>query len=294
MRLGDIADVRDAFQNTDLILRHQGLPALFVEVYRAEGEQVMDVAEAVHEHTANVIVPFLPDGVGITIWNDDSQTYFERVDILVRNGLPGILLVFIALALFLEIRLALWVVVGLITSGIGALAVMLSLDLAINTISLFAFVLAIGIIVDDAIVVAEHIHYERKRGVPGLVAAIRGTRRIKKALIFAVLTSVAAFTPLLFIPGGNGEVWAALPVIIIGMLLISLTESLLILPNHLSHLHGPEWAPANMADRFFSSIRDSVDRGLNRFLAGPMDRALRFATNHPAVVLAGSGAPGSG
>lgn len=201
MRLGDIADVRDAFQNTDLILRHQGLPALFVEVYRAEGEQVMDVAEAVHEHTANVIVPFLPDGVGITIWNDDPQTYFERVDILVRNGLPGILLVFIALALFLEIRLALWVVVGLITSGIGALAVMLSLDLAINIISLFAFVLAIGIIVDDAIVVTEHIHYERKRGVRGLVAAIRGTRRIKKALIFAVLTSVAAFTPLLFIPG---------------------------------------------------------------------------------------------
>ena len=217
--------MRDAFQNTDLILRHQGLPALFVEVYRAGGEQVMDVAEAVHEHTANVIVPFLPDGVGITIWNDDSQTYFERVDILVRNGLMGLILVFIALALFLEIRLALWVVVGLITSGIGALAVMLLLDLAINTISLFAFVLAIGII---------------------------------------------------------------------GMLLISLTESLLILPNHLSHLHGPEWAPANMADRFFSSIRDSVDRGLNRFLAGPMDRALRFATNHPAVVLAGSGAPGSG
>ncbi len=288
VRLGDIADVRDAFQNTDLILRHQGLPALFVEVYRAEGEQVMDVAEAVHEHTANVIVPSLPDGVGITIWNDDSQTYFERVDILVRNGLLGLLLVFIALALFLEIRLALWVVVGLITSGIGALAVMLSLGLAINTISLFAFVLAIGIIVDDAIVVAEHIHYERKRGVPGLVAAIRGTRRIKKALTFAVLTSVAAFTPLLFIPGGNGEVWAALPVIIIGMLLISLVESLFILPNHLSHLHGPEWKPSNVVDRFFSSIRDSVDRWLNRFLAGPMDRALRFATNHPAVVVAGS------
>ena len=287
VRLGDIAAVRDAFQNTDLILRHQGRPAVFVEVYRAEGEQVMDVAEAVHEHIANVIVPSLPDGVGITIWNDDSQTYSERADILLRNGLMGIILVFISLALFLEIRLALWVVAGLITSGIGALAVMLALDLAINTISLFAFVLAIGIIVDDAIVVAEHIHYERNRGVPGVVAAIRGTRRIKKALIFAVLTSVAAFTPLLFIPGGIGEVWSALPVIVIGMLLISLVEALLILPNHLSHLHGPEWKPSNLVDRFFASIRDFVDRWLNRFLDGPLDGALRFSTNHPGIVVSG-------
>ena len=167
VRLGEIATVRDTFQNTDLILRHQGQPAVFVEIFRAEGEQVMDVADAVHEHTANVIAPSLPDGVGITTWNDDSQTYSERADILRKNGILGLLLVFIALALFLEIRLALWVVVGLVTSGIGALAVMLAVGLAINTISLFAFVLAIGIIVDDAIVVGEHIHYERMRGTPG-------------------------------------------------------------------------------------------------------------------------------
>ena len=288
VRLGDIADVRDAFENTDLILRHQGRPAVFVEVYRAEGEQVMNVAKAVQQHTANVIVPSLPEGVGITIWNDDSQTYSERVDLLVRNGLLGLILVFVALALFLEIRLALWVVAGLLTSGIGALAVMLVLDLAINTISLFAFVLAIGIIVDDAIVVAECIHYERSRGVPGVAAAIRGTRRIKNALIFAVLTSVAAFTPLLFIPGGIGEIWAALPIIIIGMLLISLSESLLILPSHLSHLHGPDWVPANFLDRFFAATRGFVDRSLKSFLDGPLEGVLRLATNQPAVVVAGA------
>ena len=288
IRLGDIANVRDAFQKTDLILRHQSQPALFVEVYRADGEQVMDVAEAVHAHTANAVIPSLPDGVGITIWNDDSQTYSERVDILVRNGLMGLLLVFISLALFLEVRVALWVVLGMITSGIGALAVMLVTDLAINTISLFAFVLAIGIMVDDAIVVAEHIHDERRRGVSGVVAAIRGTRRIKNALTFAVLTSVAAFVPLLFIPGGIGEVWTALPVIIIGMLLISLAESLLILPSHLSHLPGPEWAPSNLVDRFFTFTRDSVDRGLKMFLEGPLDRGLRFSTDHPVVVTAGT------
>ena len=287
IRLDDLADVRDEFQDTALMVRHQGLPAAFVEVFLAEGEQVMDVAAAVHEHTESAIVPSLPDGVGITIWNDDSQTYSERAEILRKNGILGLVLVFAALALFLEIRLALWVVVGLVTSGIGTLAVMLVFDLAINTISLFAFVLAIGIIVDDAIVVGEHIHYERNKGVSGVVAAIRGARRIKNALVFAVLTSVAAFTPLLFIPGGIGEVWGALPVIIIGMLLISLAEALLILPKHLSHMHGPEWRPSNIVDRFFWRIRDYIDRGLNGFVNGPLDRAVRFATDQPAIVVAG-------
>ena len=287
IRLGELADVRDAFQDTALMVRHQGQLAAFVEVYLAEGEQVMDVAEAVHEHTANTIVPSLPDGVGITIWNDDSQTYSERAEILSKNGVLGLILVFVALALFLEIRLALWVVVGLVTSGIGTLAVMLLFDLAINTISLFAFVLAIGIIVDDAIVVGEHIHYEHSKGVSGVGAAIRGARRIKSALIFAVLTSVAAFTPLLFIPGGIGEVWGALPVIIIGMLLISLAEALLILPRHLSHMRGPEWTPTNIVDRFFWRTRDYIDRWLAVFVNLPLDRALRLATDQPAIIVAG-------
>ena len=286
--LGDIAEVHDDFQNTDLIIRHQGQPGVFVEVYRSDGEQVMDVASAVQEHLATVILPSLPNGVGVTVWNDESQVYSERVDLLLKNGLLGLLLVLISLALFLEIRLALWVVVGLVTAGIGALAVMLLLDIAINTISLFAFVLAIGIIVDDAIVVAEHVHLERKAGAPGVVAAIRGVRRIKKPLTFAVLTSVAAFVPLLFIPGGIGEIWGALPIVIIAMLFISLAESLFILPNHLTHLHGPEWVPTNPVDRFFAGTQERVDRAFNLFVAGPLDTALRFATAQPAVVVAGA------
>ena len=177
---------------------------------------------------------------------------------------------------------------GLVTSGIGALAVMLLLDIAINTISLFAFVLAIGIIVDDAIVVAEHVHLERKRGTPGVAAAIRGVRRIKKPLTFAVLTSAAAFVPILFIPGGIGEIWGALPIVIIAMLFISLAESVFILPNHLTHLHGPEWVPTNAVDRFFAGTQERVDKLLNQFIAGPLDKALHFATAQPAVIVAGA------
>ena len=288
VRLGDIAAVRDDFQKSDLIVRHQNHPAAFIEVYRAGGEHVVEVATAVREHLANEVIPSLPDGVGITVWNDESQDYAERADILVKNGILGLLLVLIALSLFLEIRLAIWVAVGLAVSGIGALAVMLILDLAINAQSLFSFVLAIGIVVDDAIVVAEHIQYERKRGTPGLQAAIRGVRRIKTPLTFAVLTSVVAFVPLLFIPGGVGEVWRALPIIMIAILLVSLIESVLILPNHLSHLPGPEWTPKNPIDRFFARLQGGVNAWLDRFVQGPLDRTLRFATDQPVVTMAGA------
>ena len=286
VRLGDIAQVRDGFSKTDLIVRHQNKPAVFVEVYRAEGERVMEVSRAVKERIANVVIPSLPDGVGITLWNDDSQIYSERADLLLKNGILGLLLVFIALTLFLDIRLAVWVAVGLALSGIGALAVMLMFDLSLSSVSLFTFVLAIGIVVDDAIVVAEHIHYERKQGTPGVVAAIRGTRRIKTPLVFAVLTSVAAFTPLLFLPGGIGDVMRPVPIVLIAMLMISLIESLLILPNHLSHLHGPDWTPDSAVGRLFAHTQGFVDRLLNRFLEGPLDRGLRFATNQPMVTIA--------
>ncbi len=288
VRLGDIARIHDGFQESDLIVRHQNHPAAFIEVYRADGEHVMEVAATVREHLANEVIPSLPDGLGITIWNDESQDYEERADILVKNGILGLLLVLIALSLFLEIRLAFWVAVGLAVSGIGALAAMLILDVAINAQSLFSFVLAIGIVVDDAIVVSEHIQYERNRGTPALQAAIRGVRRIKVPMTFAVLTSVVAFVPLLFIPGGVGEVWRALPIIMIAILLVSLVESLLILPNHLSHLHGPEWKPKNVLDRMIARVQGGVNAQLVRFVQGPLDRTLGFATDQPVVTLAGA------
>ena len=291
VRLGDVAEVRDGFQDTDLIVRHQGQPAVFVEVFRAKGERVMSVARAVKEHVADEVIPSLPNGVGVTIWNDDSTAFTERAALLLKNGALGLLLVLIALGLFLEIRLAFWVAVGLGVAGIGALAAMMMFDIAIHAVSLFSFVLAIGIIVDDAIVVAEHIHLERMRGTPGVVAAIRGARRIKVPLIFAVLTTIVAFVPLLFIPAGFGEVWKALPIIVIAMLVISLIESLLVLPNHLSHrLHGPDWAPRTGAERFVARIQGRVDSLLNRFIQGPLDHGMRFATDRPGITLSAAAA----
>ena len=286
VRLGDIAEVRDGFEDSALLVRHQGHPAVFIEVSRADGERVMDVARAVRDHVANEITPTLPDGVGINIWNDDSSVFSERALILLKNGALGLLLVLIALGLFLEVRLAFWVAVGLGVSAIGALAAMMVFDIPLHEVSLFAFVLAIGIVVDDAIVVSEHIHLERMRGTPGVVAAIRGARRIKVPLVFAVLTTIVAFLPLLFIPAGFGEVWKALPIIAIATLLFSLVESLLVLPNHLSHhLHGPDWVPSTGMERFVAWIQNRVDSWLNRFVQGPLDRGIQLATDWPGVTV---------
>ncbi len=289
VRLGDIAKVRDGFEDSGLLVRHEGQPAVFVEVTRADGERVLDVASAVRDYVANELPPTLPDGVGIDIWSDDSSIFVERGLLLLKNGALGLLLVLLALGLFLQLRLAFWVAVGLGVSAVGALAAMMLFDIPLHEVSLFAFVLAIGIVVDDAIVVSEHIHLERMRGTPGVVAAIRGARRIKVPLIFAVLTTVVAFLPLLFIPAGFGEVWKALPIVVIATLLISLAESLLVLPNHLSHhLRGPDWVPGTRLGRFVNRIQSSVDSLLQRFVQGPLDRGIQFATDWPEVTVAGA------
>lgn len=288
VRLADIAAVRDGFQENGLIVRHQRQPAVFVEVFKSDSERIMDVVSAVKAHLSERVEPSLPPGVSLSVWNDDSVMYSERVGLLLKNGALGLLLVFVALMLFLEMRLALWVVAGLATTFTGALAVLLIMDISISTISLFVFVLAIGIVVDDAIVVAESIHNERMKGIPGTLAAIRGTRRITRPIIFAILTSIAAFMPLLYIPGGVGEIWRPLPVIVIGILLISLVESLFVLPSHLSHLPGPDHKPTNPIERFLAMTHGAVDSALREFTNGPLDRMLRFAVAQPLIVVSGA------
>ena len=287
LRVGDIAEVRDGFEEVDLVSRYNGKRAAFVEVYRSAGEQVLDVVEAVEGHLQRQVVPSLPAGVAIEIWNNDADLYEDRLGLMLENGLLGLALVLLSLTLFLQFRLALWVAVGIGISFVGALALALVFEVSINTITLFAFLLAVGIVVDDAIVVAEQIYAERQKGTPAVQAAIRGARRIKKPVTFAVLTTVVAFAPLLFLPGPIGRMLSAVPVILISILVISLVESLLILPHHLSRLPGPNWTPANRVEGFFHRLQTRVDRRLGQFVEGPLDRGLRFATGQPAVVIAG-------
>ena len=287
VRLGDIARVRDGFQDVDLIGRYKGQRAAYVEVFRTADEKVLSIVDAVEQHLDDEVIPSLPAGVTLEIWNNDADILQSRLGLLVKNGLIGLALVLLALTLFLEIRLAFWVAVGIAVSFVGTFGVMAILGVSINLMSLFAFILAIGIVVDDAIVVGENIYAEREKGTKGVIASIRGTRRITRPVIFAVLTTMVAFGPLFFIPSSIGKIIGEIPIIVMSVLFFSLVESLLVLPNHLSHLPRP--GAARMANRrvhFVKRTQMRVDEGLRRFIDGPLDRGLRFATGRPGVVIA--------
>ena len=286
VRLGDIAEVRDGFREVDLIARYGGSPAAYVEVFRTADERVLEIADAVQQHVEEVIAPSLPAGVEVEVWNNDADVLRDRLGLLVKNGFLGLILVLLGLALFLEIRLAFWVAVGIAVSFVGTFGVMTVLGVSINLISLFAFILAVGIVVDDAIVVGENIHAERERGRRGVVASIRGTRRITGPVIFAVLTTIVAYCPLFFIPGSIGRLVGEIPIIVISVLLFSLIESLLVLPSHLSRLPGNGALSSNREPSLIHRFQSRVESWLGRFREGPLDRSLRFATGRPGIVLA--------
>ena len=286
VRLGEIATVRDGFEDADLITRYNGQPAALVEVFRTSDERVLEIVDAVEIALADNIVPALPAGVSIEVWNNDADILADRLQLMIKNAALGLLLVLVALTLFLELGLALWVAAGIGLSFIGTLAVMMVLGVSINVMSLFGFILAVGIVVDDAIVVGENIYAERERGVPGMLAAVRGAKRITGPVIFAVLTTITAFSPLLFVPGAIGKILGSIPVIVISVLILSLIESLLILPHHLSHLPEPHKTPKQGIARRIMRIQNAVDARLQAFIQGPLDRGLRFTTKEPGIVIA--------
>ena len=284
VRLGQIATVRDAFSDSDLLTRFNGQPAARIDVFRTAGEGVLDIAQAVRGYIDAEVVPSLPAGVAVQIWRDDSVDLRGRVDLLVENAMVGLLLVFLALALFLQIRLAVWVALGLAVSFSGTFLVMDVMGISISMFSLMAMVLALGIVVDDAIVVGENIFAERERGAEGLAAAIRGTERIAGPVIFSVLTTVTAFSVLLTVPGPIGRIGLSIPIVVIAVLMLSLVESLLVLPHHLAHLPTPR-EPRSRPGLAVRRAQRAVDALVRHIVDGPLDRALRFATATPWVVL---------
>ncbi len=288
IRLGDIATVRDGFQDADLITRYNGQRAALVEVFRTSDERVLEIVDAVRVALDEEVVPGLPEGISLEIWDNSSDALEGRLGLLLKNAFIGLGLVLLSLTLFLDIRLAFWTAVGISASFVGTLAIMLVLGVSINVISLFGFILAVGIVVDDAIVVGENIFAERESGTPPQEAAVKGAVRIRGPVTFAILTTVVAFTPLLYVPGTLGKILGAIPVIVISVLLLSLVEALFVLPNHLSHLPPPHESGTNRVTRFFDRVQSAVDTRLKAFVEGPLDRAVRFATTSPSVVVAGA------
>ena len=234
LRLGDVAAVVDGFADTDQHARFDGYPAVMVSVFRTGDQSALDIAAAVHRHVESAQAQ-LPAGISMVVWQDQAVLLDDRLALMRRNGIAGFVLVFAVLALFLELRLAFWVTLGIPVSFLGAVALMPGLDVSVNDISLFAFIVVLGIMVDDAVIVGENIRRHQERHGDGLRGSIEGAQEVAKPVIFAVLTTAAAFLPLMFVPGIVGRSLRVIPLVVIPCLLFSLVESLGILPAHLSH-----------------------------------------------------------
>ena len=233
VRLKDIAVVKDGFEESERESYFNGRPSIWLAVYSSETQSPLTVARAVRQFIESEKAQ-LPDSVGITITFDRSDDYEERINMLLTNGAIGLLLVILALGLFLELRVAFWTTAGIPVSILGSLFLLPAMDASINMISLFGFIVTLGIVVDDAVVVGEEIFHKMSLGKSRMQAAVEGVQLMAKPVVFAVITNIIAFLPLLFVPGETGRFFYVLPAVVIAVFTVSLIECLLILPAHLA------------------------------------------------------------
>jgi multidrug efflux pump subunit AcrB len=274
--LGDIATIRDGFEEGSFHSQFNQQPSVELNIYRVGDQSPIEISEEVMKIMHDV-ESGLPPGVKWRIDSNRAASYEDRLDLLLGNGLLALIIVVGLLALFLEIRLAFWVMMGMATSFIGGMIFLPMIGVSVNMISMFAFLVALGIVVDDAIVVGENIYENRQRGMSFIDAAITGAREMAKPVTFSILTNIIAFIPLLFIPGTMGKFWWPIPAVVIVVLLVSLFEALFILPAHLAHsgeggktglgrrLHG-------LQQKFSRGFSYFVDTHYRRFL----DLSLKF------------------
>jgi len=261
--LSDIATIHDGFRDEGTMAQLDGQRAVSLDVYRVGDQNIIEVADVINKYVKSPAT-YLPEGISLYVWQDDSKLFMSRIDLLVGNVFSGLCLLFVILLLFLNWRLSFWVSLGIPISFMGAFWLLPVFDGSINIISLFAFLLVLGIVVDDAIVVGESIYTEQATGNKGVEGAIEGAYKVAKPITFAIITSVIAFMPLLFLPGPEGKLMQVIPVVVITTLLFSLFESLFILPAHLSH---------QPADNTINSDDGNSDR--NSLAPGNQNRLMR-------------------
>ena len=281
--LSDIAEVRDAFEDADQYALFDGKPAAMIKVFRIGDQKPIEISEQILAYI-EAKQQDMPDSLKLAIWNDTSEIFESRMSLLEKNAFIGLSLVILILGLFLEIRLALWVMLGIPISFFGTLFLMPVLGVSINMISLFAFILALGIVVDDAIVVGENIYEQRQLGKPYLQAAIDGALEVAIPVTFSIMTTVAAFLPLVFVAGMMGKFIKVIPIIVITLLLVSLVESLLVLPAHLA-LGKPTRNPGRLL-RTIEKVRGFVSNGLDVLINGPYRKLLQLNLTYRYASLA--------
>jgi multidrug efflux pump subunit AcrB len=284
VQLGQVARVIDGFSDVDVRARFDGKPAALVSVHRTSKQDVIEIARIAKDYVERHRDQMPPD-IQLALWGDLSVMVQERVDLLLRNGTQGMFLVFLGLALFLNIRLAFWVALGIPLSFMGAFMVLDVLDQTVNMISLFAFIMTLGILVDDAIIVGENVFTHYASGKSPAAAVVDGLKEVGGPVLMAVTTTMVAFVPLLFVTGIMGKFIAVMPMAVVAILAVSLFEAFVILPSHLDHaLRTSE----RKKERFswHERIRRRVEAGLNFVIANLYTPAVRYAVRNKYFTLA--------
>lgn len=260
--LREIATVIDGFEEGDLAARYDGVPAVVVKVSRIGKEDIIDISDTVKAYVDR-LVPTLPQAIQLDIWQDESKILRDRISSLLATGAGGLVLVMLILSMFLRFRLAMWVAAGIPIAMLGTVAMFPYFDLEISMLAIMAFILVLGIIVDDAIVVGERVYAHEIMGKPPIRAAIDGTWEVSTPVIFGVLTTMAAFLPLIISSGRMADVFGTIGWIVIISLVFSIIESQLILPAHLAH-RNHETSHATIG-RAWTRLQDSLSGAMGDF-----------------------------
>lgn len=267
VKLGDIATIRDGFEEIGFHSQFSQTPSVEIDIFRVGTQSPIEIAAAV-ERTMQEFESALPPGVSWRIDSNNAEEFRRRLDLVLENAWMAVVIVLVILALFLEFRLAFWVMAGMGVSIIGGLLLLPVVGVSVNMISLFGFLVVLGIVVDDAVVVGENVYEKRHEHADHLTAAIRGTREVAGPIIFSILTNIVAFIPLLFIPGETGMFWWPLPVVVIVVLSLSLMESLFILPAHLGHARdaGRRSGSLGQLGAWMHGVQQRFARAFDRFV----------------------------
>ncbi|WP_262692783.1 efflux RND transporter permease subunit [Kordiimonas aestuarii] len=274
--LGDIARIEDGLTDDELVNTYNGAPAIFLDILRNESKDILLVKEEVATYVKTVK---LPEGQALIIFRDQTEILADRISLLTSNALLGFALVFLMLVITLDFKLAFWVAMGIPISFLGGFLIFGSLGVSLNMVTLFALIVVIGIVVDDAIVVGENIYAEQQAGFKGRRAAFEGVKNIFAPVLVGVLTTMAAFAPLLFQTGTFAEITRPIPIAVISILFVSLIEALFILPTHLSH--EGRWSKGALRN-----FQVKVSRALDSFAVGPLQRLIIKASEFRYVTLA--------
>jgi len=292
LTVNDLGSVRDEFEDVSTLSEINGKPAMVVNVERTKTEDLLAMVEAVKEYVGKTK---LPEGYKFALWNDTSVEVRGRLDLLIKNGIQGLLLVFIVLALFLEMRLAFWVAMGIPISIVGAGIALSFGGQTLNMLSLFSFLMALGIVVDDAIVIGENIYAHKQMGKRSLQAAIDGATEVMPSVAASVATTLIAFAPMLFVSGVMGKFMAVIPFAVMAMLVISLLESTFVLPCHLAHSHTGFFRfvsvlvyPLRPLGMLLEWLSGYTTNGMTYVCDNLYAPALRFSIRHPLIPIATS------